>query len=416
MPAPGPAGAFLLGWLARPLLGALIGLPLRLALRFGLGALLVALPVAGAPALTPAIGHLLPAAVHAQEAPGGAGAEPAPPTGPGGPGGAGWVDLVRAVGDVLGGVRTIATTTDRISDATRIVSDFVARLASLTTEDWFGLVWKGFAFVALRLAVAVVGLMHGLLDALLGSALNFISQTPESVSYGSPAVRDLWGRMRQLANAGLAVVALVGGLNVVLHNRLGTPYHEAMAFLPRLAVGAVLANTSLQWTGLAIEANNVASAAVGRAPLPGWEQAGMLSHAWLDLALGGVYLFVALLLLVQMLLRLALVDLLIVVSPLAMVLWVLPQTEGWARRWTASFAGFVFAQFVQVIAIRLGSGLTLQLSGLAPDAVAVGLLAGITTLGLTLKVPSLLNAHIDDGMSAARRRARRAAGRLLPGP
>ena len=68
------------------------------------------------------------------------------------------------------------------------------------------------------------------------------------------------------------------------------------------------------------------------------------------------------------------------------------------------------------VAIRLGSGLTLQLSGLAPDATAVGLLAGITTLGLTLKVPSLLNAHIDDGMGAARQLAVRAAGRLLPGP
>jgi hypothetical protein len=188
-----------------------------------------------------------------------------------------------------------------------------------------------------------------------------------------------------------------------------------MAFLPRLAVGAVLANTSLLWTGLAIETNNVAAAAVGRAPLPGWEQAGVLAHTWLDLTLGGIYLFVALLLLAQMLLRLALIDLLIVVSPLAMLLWVLPQTEGWARRWTGTFSAFVFAQFVQVVAIRLGSGLALQLSGPAPDTVVAGLLVGITTLGLTLKVPSLLNTHIDGGLSAARQLAISTTARFLAG-
>jgi hypothetical protein len=148
----------------------------------------------------------------------------------------------------------------------------------------------------------------------------------------------------------------------------------------------------------------------------------VLAHTWLDLTLGGIYLFVALLLLAQMLLRLALmllrlalIDLLIVVSPLAMLLWVLPQTEGWARRWTGTFSAFVFAQFVQVVAIRLGSGLALQLSGPAPDAAVVGLLVGIATLGLALKVPSLLNAHVDDGLSIARQLAVRTATRLLPG-
>jgi hypothetical protein len=54
----------------------------------------------------------------------------------------------------------------------------------------------------------VVGFMGG----LLGNG-NLISQTPPGLSYDNEAVGVLWGTMRKVANAGLAVVTVWGGVN-----------------------------------------------------------------------------------------------------------------------------------------------------------------------------------------------------------
>jgi hypothetical protein len=44
---------------------------------------------------------------------------------------------------------------------------------------------------------------------------NVISQTPPGLSYSSDAVIRLWGTMRTVANAGLAVVTVWGGVNLM---------------------------------------------------------------------------------------------------------------------------------------------------------------------------------------------------------
>ena len=49
---------------------------------------------------------------------------------------------------------------------------------------------------------------------MLGSG-NVISQTPAGLSYDSDAVKGLWRGMRNVANAGLAVVTVWGGVNLM---------------------------------------------------------------------------------------------------------------------------------------------------------------------------------------------------------
>ena len=133
----------------------------------------------------------------------------------------------------------------------------------------------------------------------------------------------------------------------------------------------------------------------------------------MHLLLAGVYLLVALLLLIQMLLRLALVDVLIVVAPLASLLLVLPQTEGWWRRWAMSFTSTVFSQFVQVVALKLGGNLLVDIAAVPPGAQLVGPFLGLAMLVLTFKIPALLHAHVGDGLGAARQLAVNTVGRIL---
>ena len=66
------------------------------------------------------------------------------------------------------------------------------------------------------------------------------------------------------------------------------------------------------------------------AELPGWGQVNgeaSLSRALLPLLLVFVYLLIGALLFIQMVVRLALVDALLIVGPAALVCWVLPQTQ-----------------------------------------------------------------------------------------
>ena len=56
------------------------------------------------------------------------------------------------------------------------------------------------------------------------------------------------------------------------------------------------------------------------------------------------YGIVALLLAFQMLMRLALIDVLIVLAPVMVLTWVLPQTQSWARWWAHLCPITVFQQ------------------------------------------------------------------------
>ena len=67
-----------------------------------------------------------------------------------------------------------------------------------------------------------------------------------------------------------------------------------------------------------------------------------------------VYGFFVLYVIVQMVLRLALIDILLALAPIALGLWILPHTAGWGRHWLRLFMTTVFQQAIQLIALALG--------------------------------------------------------------
>jgi hypothetical protein len=269
---------------------------------------------------------------------------------------------------------------------------------------------------------AMVDLLQGISDALrrviagvMGSSLNVITQTPPGASYDNTMVRSLWNTVRGIANAALALVTLWGGFNLIAREQLGAPYHDAMELFPRLALGFLLVNTSLSWVQLVIDANNVLCQAIGQAALPGWQGADASSQVLANVIAVLIYLVTSLILLIQCLMRLALIDVLLMVAPLALLCWILPQTQSWARLWSSTFFSAVATQFVQVLALRLGGSLMTDLTPMASDAALLAVFLGIALLALTLKIPSLMRAHLNDGLGFARYFAYRAVARNIEG-
>jgi hypothetical protein len=243
----------------------------------------------------------------------------------------------------------------------------------------------------------VTGGLRGLVGAVTSSSFNFVTQTPPDLSYGHPKVGELSGTMRAVANAALALIALWGGFNVILREHLAAPYHTAMELGPRLITGALLVNTSGSWTRFVIDGNNALCEAVGGRSLPILERPEPFSNIAVDLIATIIYLGACLLLVLQMLMRLALVDVLIVVAPLGLVCWVLPQTQGWARLWSSTFAAAVFTQFLQVVALTFGGNLLAWAAPAALDVAAVAPFLGTAALALALKMPGLVWTRFGQG-------------------
>jgi hypothetical protein len=246
--------------------------------------------------------------------------------------------------------------------------------------------------------------MVGFLDGLLGHT-NIINQTPANLSYDNDDVHELWGRVRFVANAALGTVAVFGGINILFRTQIRAPYHGTLEFLPRFLVGVILVNTSLNWGRFAIDLNNMLCGLIGSAPMPAWTSLGQLDVKASLLALFAlaVYLLISLLLLGQMLMRLALIDMLLIIAPLALLCWVLPQTQSWAQLWFSTFFSTVFVQFVQVVVLQLGADLAQRTAGGLPFVVAnpvpggrewlMSLMLGVAVLQLARSVPRLMPGH-----------------------
>lgn len=242
-------------------------------------------------------------------------------------------------------------------------------------------------------AGALIDTIRGFVDWALGfggSSLNIITRTPASGSYDSPTVRALWEVGRGIANASLALIVMWGGFNVMFKQHVRAPYDGAMELLPRLLIAVLAANLSLEIVRVLVELNNAFADAVGQATLPGYDEAMAAQSGMAMVMIAVTYGLVALLLAFQQLMRLALICLLAVLGPVMVVCWVLPQTQGWSRWWAHLLPATVMQQSVQVLTLKLGSSLMVELTPGDSANALLTLLLGIAVCYLTLRVPSLL--------------------------
>src|SRR6266567_8669324 len=171
------------------------------------------------------------------------------------------------------------------------------------------------------------GLANDFGDAVVGfiNQVNFLTRTPESLSYSNDLVKQYATATQVLADGLLAVVVLISGYNVMLRPYLGATYAGALEVLPRLLLGAILINTAAWWCRLAIDVNNAACGFFGAPNIA--DTVSTVLRVSLDpthmpgLLVLLVATVMAILLLVQQLMHLALVDVLLILSPLAALLW-----------------------------------------------------------------------------------------------
>jgi hypothetical protein len=280
---------------------------------------------------------------------------------------------------------------------------------------------------------SIPGILHGLQDPLgaflqllTGVLSHFIDTArgdlnSELSRYLFTTVDPTVGGSRQLTanpavahlNLGLAVAADVLVAGVLLYASLRSMFERTLraryalkVVIPRMLAALALVHGSLYFMQMAIDLNNALghvalslgssvtvdsmpwSGSMGAPAVQAIQASQDIFHAVFALAL-----VVALVILVlAYVVRTALLDILIVVAPLAALCMVLPETRSYARAWLRLFMTTVFMQALQLIILRVatevgfGSG-----SGIAQSLYA------LATLWIVLKVPGALHgaSHLE---------------------
>ena len=208
---------------------------------------------------------------------------------------------------------------------------------------------------------------------------DILTGTSPELTYLHPLVRDAWMTMWVVVSGALIVILGWMGLTLIVQEHLGRPQAGWREMVPRLVLGLTAAASSLWWCALVIDTADAVSgfiaASLGvtagdllRASLQTLltaVESGSVGMALLMATLYMVYGFFVLYVLVQMIIRLALIDVLLALAPVALGLWVLPHTEGWGRHWLRTFLVTVFQQAVQLVVLALGFGFLREFAGIA---------------------------------------------------
>jgi hypothetical protein len=250
-----------------------------------------------------------------------------------------------------------------------------------------------FCLFASQSLVAIYGFVTEVIAVYMGQSIilplvdpsdpnsNLLLGTPPAFTYADPGIQLLYFDVALPIALGLiALLVAFGGVSLMVRPHFGFSYHTVMEFLPRLLLGVglsvfgltrIVGATQVQttqptgWISGLIQLTNVLDQAIPAPVITAnpsiWPDladhptaAGILFAAF---AAGSTILL--LLILWQLLVRVAVIDVLIVTAPLAMICWVLPQTQRWTELWTRTFVGMLLVQPVQLLALNVGVYLSL---------------------------------------------------------
>ncbi len=237
---------------------------------------------------------------------------------------------------------------------------------------------------------------------------DILTGTPPELTYAHDMVQQAWMVVWAITSGALVVILGWMGLSLIVSEHLGRQQTGWREMVPRLVLGLVAAASSLWWCALVLDVADAVSGFIAvslnvtpgdllRAPLDTFltaVQAGSVGMAQLLALLYLVYGFFVLYVIVQMVLRLALIDILLALAPIALGLWILPHTAGWGRQWLRLFMTTVFQQAIQLIALALGLGFLNEFASIAAfepvQDLIWKLLMSLAFVYMATRVPSML--------------------------
>lgn len=243
------------------------------------------------------------------------------------------------------------------------------------------------------------------------SIANVWSNTDSRLTDANPTVVRYYTASRVIADACLGGIALGIIVEIYMSFKAGRLFDAAIERFWRVALVAMVANGALPVIGDALYLANLATQAMDVA-----QQAHLISIAtqspvgaseatWMLVVLFIVNGIMGILLFVQMLMRIGLLDVLIVLSPLGMMCYAWGRLHFWAELWGRLFVATLITQFVQVAALHMGEDLVTDapatfitslnptLLPLSTVKITVQDLVAIAVFVVVLRVPKMLRGQ-----------------------
>ena len=239
------------------------------------------------------------------------------------------------------------------------------------------------------------------LDALR----TFVFRTANPVAVGQPfttvgPIRTFTPLIQVAADSGLTAVAIWGSFGI-MWSRGGSFRNQrsVRVLLPRLMLAALLINFAVPLTQAAIDACNALSDSVALATrqellvdagefrvvgLSGLQEAVQIVLFCAYAVLGFGYII-----------RFSLLVILVILSPLAALLYVLPDTRHYSRLWSALFVSALLMQPLQLLILAVGFALDDY------SMLPVRHLFALASVFVAFKVPSALHSTSMAGTRAA---------------
>ena len=240
------------------------------------------------------------------------------------------------------------------------------------------------------------------LDAALSAIQGMLTLTPHFERV--PEVQQLWSLTRNVADGFLILMALAGGILLMVSSAVQTRYTVKLV-ISRLLMAALLANLGQPVFGTVIDLNNALSSAFLATGLNGTQLTSSLQgQSSSNLLQGPVFVLLSLLaalLVVALLLvyvgRLAILILALVASPIAAICYALPGTEGVSWAWWRLTAAALLIQPVN--ALLLGIATKVFFSGAISwganvASALIEVLVAVVLLYLLIQTPRWIYTHM----------------------
>lgn len=249
---------------------------------------------------------------------------------------------------------------------------------------------------------AVTGFLNNIIQAVAApflAALEFFTKaTPLMAS--NPSVFNLWLAIVGMSNVLFAVILALIGLHVMSAASLGFDEIEFKHLLPRIGLIFILMNSSIFLIDGFIELSNVLISAVsqisGASSVWGTltevvKQAGGQGLAALLVMLA--FLIFTVLLLVYYVGRLVTLFIGAVISPLVVLLWLVPGFRDFSETAAKTYLTTVFVLFVHVVILQLAAslftGMATAQNNALPDTL-MAMVVGLATVMALLKTQGVM--------------------------
>jgi hypothetical protein len=239
----------------------------------------------------------------------------------------------------------------------------------------------------------------------------------------NPAIAHLNGSLALVADVLVGAVLVYASLRSIFEHSIRARYALHLV-IPRVMAALVMVHGSIYFIQMAIDLNNaiggVTQSLGGTLTIDSLPWSGSMSAVTVSIIQGSQDLFHAVfalgvvvavvILVLTYVIRTALLDILVVLAPLAALCSVLPETRRYASTWLRLFMVAVFMQAVQLIILRVATAVGFGAgSGIAESLFALAI------LWIVLKVPGTLHAatHVETHAHTAMRHVQRSMHKAL---